>query len=104
MLAAMPIGGNGLLDFGVVSGTDNGDKSFAPLDFLGDGTVTYGPTSAISSVPGRGRSARPDLRERWPARMVAQEAEEASGRRTLKLPAEFAQTIRSYDLRRFPRF
>jgi hypothetical protein len=53
------IGGNGLLDFGAVAGTDNGDSTFAPTDFLpdlvdGKGYISAGPTSRVPdvSVPG----------------------------------------------------
>jgi len=45
------IGGNGLLTFGLVSGTDNGDGTFAPLDFLvDDGPIAQGPTSLVSDA------------------------------------------------------
>jgi hypothetical protein len=40
------IGGSGYLEFGLVSGTDNGNGTFAPTDYLGDGSITFGPTSA----------------------------------------------------------
>jgi hypothetical protein len=47
------IGGNGLLEFGVATGTDNGDGTFSPTDFLGpddNPTVDFGPTS-VTPLP-----------------------------------------------------
>jgi hypothetical protein len=46
------IGGNGLLEFGMVTGTDNGDGTFDPLDFLvdDDGLINQGPTSLVPDV------------------------------------------------------
>jgi hypothetical protein len=41
------IGGNGLLQFGAVTGTDTGG-SFSPLDYLVDDVVNHGPTSAAA--------------------------------------------------------
>ena len=37
------------------AGDDNGDTSLSPLDYPGDGTITYGPTSAVpGAIAGAG--------------------------------------------------